>query len=170
MTDSAVLTPGLASLRGYSTTTFPLPSSSSTEAVIGFPRHIPIRLHRPRSLPGLDQVPVPTWVQPVLDRLTELVALPQDWDSYGALPVARQSVEMALSVLSAVMSEGAELPWIVPLPSGGLQLEWHRADSDIEIALDPAESVICIDDEEIPGGIGRWPEALARIRLSLAAA
>jgi hypothetical protein len=168
MTDSAVLAPGLASLRGYSTPTFPLPSSSSTEAVIG--RHIPIRLRTPRSLPGLEQVAVPTWVQPVLDRLSELAALPQDWDSYGALPVARQSVEMALSALSAIMSEGAELPWIVPLPSGGLQLEWHRADSDIEIALDPVDAVICIDDEEIPGGIGRWPEALERIRLSLAAA
>jgi hypothetical protein len=168
MTESAVLTPGLASLRGYSTTTFPQPSSSSTEAVIG--RHVSIRLRAARSLPGLDQVPVPTWVQPVLDRLSELVALPSDWDSYGALPVDRQSVEMALSVLSAVMSEGAELPWIVPLPSGGLQLEWHRADSDIEIALDPVEAVICIDDEEIPGGIGRWPEALERTRLSLAAA
>jgi hypothetical protein len=168
MTDSAVLTPGLASLRGYSTTTFPRPSSSSTEAVIG--RHIPIRLRTPRSLPGLDHVPVPTWVQPVLDRLSELVALPQGWDSYGALPVDRQSVEMALSVLSAVMSDGAELPWIVPLPSGGLQLEWHRADSDIEIALDHVEAAICLDDEEIPGGIGRWPEALERIRLLLAAA
>jgi hypothetical protein len=170
MSDSAVLTPGLASLRGYSTTTFPLPSSSSAETVIGFPRHIPIRLRAPRSLPGLDQVPVPSWVQPVLDRLTELVALPPDWDTYGALPVARQSVEMALSTLSTVMSEGAELPWIVPLPNGGLQLEWHRVDSDIEIALDPAEPAICIDDEEIPGGVGRWPEALGRIRLLLAAA
>jgi hypothetical protein len=66
------------------------------------------------------------------------------------------------------MSDASELPWIVPLPSGGIQLEWHSNDSDIEIALDGTDSAICIDEDEIPHGIGRWPEALSEIRRRLA--
>lgn len=167
MTDADVVMPGLASVRGYRTEPYPKSSSSSTETVIGFRRRIPIRvLPTPPNEP--DDIKEPLWLRPVIERLKDVVALPAGWDSYEARSVRPESIEHALQALVAVMSDESELPWIVPLPSGGIQLEWHADNFDIEIALDGSDSSICIDDEEIPHGIGRWPAALSEIRRRLA--
>jgi len=135
--------------------------------VIRLKRPIPVRL-RPTSAYDPEDISEPLWLRPVIERLKDIIVLPADWDSYGAHPARRENVEGALHALATVMSEESEIPWIVPLPSGGIQLEWHGDDSDIEIALDGAASSIGIDEEEIPHGIGRWPEALSEIRRRLA--
>jgi hypothetical protein len=166
MTDTGVIDPGLASVRGYRAEPYPRSSSSLIETVIGIKRPIPIKV---RSTPSYDpdDFAEPAWLWPAIDRLRTIVKLPPGWDSYSAKPVRQENVEAALQALVTVMSEGSELPWIVPLPSGGIQLEWHSESSDIEIALDGADSSICIDDDEIPHGIGQWPAALTEIRRRL---
>lgn len=167
MVDSAMITPGLASLKGYRAEHYPLTSSASSEAI--FVPRIPVRVRAVPSDPP-SEAETPSWVTPVIERLAEIVGLPAGWDSYGARPVSREAVEMVLDALSAVMSERSPAPWIVPLPSGGIQLHWDEGPAEIEIALDlnDEDSWILIDDEEIPGGAGLWPEALMRIHALLA--
>jgi hypothetical protein len=168
MTETQVITPDLVSVRGYRSEPYPLSSSSMVESVVGLKQPIPVKV-RPQPPFDPDELAEPVWLSPVLNRLREIIALPAGWDSYDARPIRRESIEGTLKALVAVMSEEAELPWIVPLPSGGIQLEWHRTSSDIEITLDGNDSMISIDDDEIPAGIGRWPAALTEIQRSLAA-
>jgi hypothetical protein len=49
----------------------------------------------------------------------------KNWDSYGALPLTIVSFENAKSVIEA-LSDGLEIPAIVPQPNGEIGLEWHN--------------------------------------------
>jgi hypothetical protein len=78
---------------------------------------------------------IPDWVQPTVEGLVRIMRLPPDWDSYGARPVQSVLVERAVEILSRVMEENSPPPSIVPLCDGGLQMEWHLRNQDIEIAV-----------------------------------
>ncbi len=83
-------------------------------------------------------------VQPALDRVAQLAALPPDWDSYGANPPTEQAVARANALLLAVgRAYGgtygpAVRPYaIAPLDDGGLQLEWRGGTGEIEVEIGP---------------------------------
>ena len=56
----------------------------------------------------------PRWLTEVRQRLEDLLALPENWDSYGGRPISHNRVAATLSVLSEVMSEDSPVPTIVP--------------------------------------------------------
>ncbi len=59
-----------------------------------------------------------------------LLALEEDWDSYGAVPIAVAALE-TLAGFS-----------VVPCSSGGIQLEVHRDGYDIEIEIDAVGRIV----------------------------
>jgi riboflavin synthase alpha subunit len=59
-----------------------------------------------------------------------LLALEEDWDSYGAVSIAVTALE-TLAGFS-----------VVPCSSGGIQLEVHRDGYDIEIEIDAAGRIV----------------------------
>jgi hypothetical protein len=135
----ALLAPELASIRGFYVTIYP-PSSS---------------LHGAVEVQGepLEKLQltsnVPPWLPGVVDQLQELSHLPPNWDSYGGQPVKARSLRKALVVLSMVMGENSEPPWIVPLPDGGIQFEWHRPELELEITINGEDaSLVVADDDE----------------------
>jgi hypothetical protein len=75
------------------------------------------------------------WLLPVLRRINKLLALPADWDGYGARPVRRDVAMFALAVLQRTMDAASPPAQIVPSSDGGLQLEWHMAGMDIELEI-----------------------------------
>ena len=81
----------------------------------------------------------PTWEQPTLQRLFDLLVLPRDWDSNGSGPPSFSAVIEAFTFLTRVLSPGAAPPSAVPLSGGGVQLEWHRRGTDVEVTLGPVE-------------------------------
>lgn len=62
-------------------------------------------------------------------RLAELVALPENWDSYNASRITPEAVEAVRRLLG-------RSPHIIPMHTGGLQLEWLNGDAVIEIMPD----------------------------------
>jgi len=62
-----------------------------------------------------------------------LLALPSDWDSYGARPIDRRKVEAARQLLVTLLVNDAPMPAIVPTSDGGIQLEWHRCGANLEV-------------------------------------
>lgn len=82
---------------------------------------------------------IPDWVGPTVEALVRITELPPNWDSYGAQPVQSGAVAGAVEVLSQVMEENSPPPSIVPLSDGGLQMEWHLRDQDVEIVVDTDE-------------------------------
>lgn len=79
------------------------------------------------------------WLKPVLERLQYLRSLLPGWDSTRARSIDKHSIDRVLGFLTMTMTYSTPAPSIVPLESGGLQIEWHRAGLDIEIEFQPGE-------------------------------
>jgi hypothetical protein len=67
--------------------------------------------------------------------LAELRRLPAGWDGHGGNPISRTVVDYACALLPRLVRPGVPPPFIAPIPSGGLQLEWHRNGWDLEIEI-----------------------------------
>jgi hypothetical protein len=78
----------------------------------------------------------PFWLPAVIESLQELLDLQEDWDTYGSGRIAPAAAAEALVLVINLMSDGAKLPSIVPMSSGGIQLEWHDDRVDIEAEVD----------------------------------
>lgn len=79
----------------------------------------------------------PPWLRPILDRLADILQLPENWNSYGARRVALDAVADALDVLGETMLETTPAPSIVATSRGGVQLEWHMRGIDLEVGVTP---------------------------------
>jgi hypothetical protein len=75
----------------------------------------------------------PKWQKAVLTQMVGLIGLPQGWDSYRALKPNREAAMFALEMLEKLMHVDTPVPSIVPSHGGGIQLEWHINDIDLEI-------------------------------------
>ena len=73
----------------------------------------------------------------ILQKFTEMLSLPPNWDSYNARPVATNAVEKALSWLASEYRENLPTPSIVPGSDGSVQIEWHVGDADLEVLFPP---------------------------------
>lgn len=74
-----------------------------------------------------------SWWTEIIDRLNSLLQLPDNWNGYGERAVTPAAVAAALKLLGGNLS--APTPWVVPLSSGGLQIEWHADTIDLEIEI-----------------------------------
>jgi hypothetical protein len=62
--------------------------------------------------------------------------LEQNWDSYGALPVAPGAISIVRMVLSNLIIEGMPKPHVAAIPDSGIGLHWRIADRDLEIEVE----------------------------------
>lgn len=83
--------------------------------------------------------PLPSWFDPLMQGLVDVRTLPANWDSYDAMPINPKLVDMALTFMSGLLGPSSPAPRVVPLSSGGLQLEWHRKGVDVEVVFDQDE-------------------------------
>jgi hypothetical protein len=79
--------------------------------------------------------PQVTWADEVTSRLRHICALPTGWDGYHGRPTRVDVVEFAIALLQRVCKPHTPAPAIIPLPSGGLQIEWHHDDAQIELSI-----------------------------------
>lgn len=78
----------------------------------------------------------PEWLVPTLQSLGEVLALPANWDSYGARRIGLSSIVSALELLCITMRPETPAPLVVPTTRGGLQLEWHTGGIDLEVEVE----------------------------------
>jgi hypothetical protein len=83
-------------------------------------------------------VQLPKWFEVAREALNEVSALPANWNSYAAREIQVGAVTGAVELLLAVMDERKPLPTFVPVPNGGVLLEWHTAAGDLEVTVLPA--------------------------------
>ena len=84
---------------------------------------------------------LPAWVKAIVRNLNRASDLPENWDSYGAVPASQPVLRRALSVILDVMAERYPMPQVSATPSGGISFEWHRLGRDLEIEIDDGLSV-----------------------------
>jgi len=83
----------------------------------------------------------PSWAQPAFLKMQELVNLDPGWDSHDAVPVRSDAILAAVAILSETMASNTKTPWIVPTVHGGIQMEWHKSQVDLEIEIKPNRTV-----------------------------
>lgn len=69
---------------------------------------------------------------PFEQQIAELRKLEDNWDSYGASPISEKAIETA-SYLA-----------IVPVCNGGIQIELHAGEAEIEIEIDEGGRVTSV--------------------------
>jgi hypothetical protein len=89
----------------------------------------------------LGQQARPDWIMPTLSSIVQFLTLPPGWNSHAAAPVTLTAAQVGLDVLVAAAEQAAPAPAVVPLSSGGLQIEWHAGGIDLEVAIDHDGSV-----------------------------
>jgi hypothetical protein len=78
---------------------------------------------------------LPDWVKPTISGFVSIRSLSENWDSYGGKKTSDDLIKQALLILTQIMPFNAPAPSVVPLGDGGLQLEWHRKQQDLEIVF-----------------------------------
>lgn len=86
-----------------------------------------------------------------LKEVQTLLALPDGWDSYGALSPNAVAVAATASLLDWCSSLGISDPSAVPTPQGGIQLEWHEGGKDLELHCRP-DGFVDLFGEDQAGG------------------
>jgi hypothetical protein len=61
--------------------------------------------------------------------------LPDNWDSYGGRAPKPETGMFALKILNDVMDDRMPIPRIVPIATGGIQIEWHENGFDLELMI-----------------------------------
>lgn len=81
------------------------------------------------------------WFTSVRIELVELLQLAPNWDSFGAPSIAERAATLALDLLYEASPPGTPPPSVVPASHGGVQLEWHRGQMDIEVEVWPSRRI-----------------------------
>jgi len=90
----------------------------------------------------------------------KLLALKENWDSYGAPIISKIAVDAALQLRNVL----ATVPSFVPMSNGGVQIEWHSRGFDVELEIQPNGRLV--HTEDAPGG--PWEITDEMIRAALA--
>jgi hypothetical protein len=115
-----------------------------------------------------------TWLASYMeDHVNFLLKLLPGWDGYRAAPLSVEAAKAGVEVLFAIADDLSLPPQLFPLSDGGLQLEWHVADDDLEIEVDSTGNAhtlatdaggrIIVDQEVMPGE----PDTLHATRAAL---
>jgi hypothetical protein len=88
----------------------------------------------------LRNTSLPAWVEPTISAFVGIQKLRDNWNSYGGKPVNNDLIKQSLFVLGLIMQANSPAPSVVPIGDGGIQLEWHRRQQDLEIVF-PADEV-----------------------------
>lgn len=89
----------------------------------------------------------PSWLMPTVNALQDLLRLPAGWNSYGAVPIEPRAVVATIELMASTMDTDTPAPHVVPTNRGGVQLEWHQPDVDLEIqVLAPGRFAVAFED------------------------
>lgn len=83
---------------------------------------------------------LPGWVEPTVEAFVGIQTLPENWNSYNGKVINRGLVDQSIDLLVSIMQQDSPAPSVVPLADGGLQIEWHRRQQDLEIMFSADES------------------------------
>lgn len=90
---------------------------------------------------------------PLIQRLETFETLRQDWDSYGAAPVSACALTTArvllgdLSLRPTAFGGTTIVPFSVnPVATGGINIEWRRADAALELWINADGGIEAVFD------------------------
>ena len=109
------------------------------------------------------------WLSRATEEIISLLSLEPGWDSYNAVPVDSSVAIYALEVLGSVVTDTTPSGSVHPLSGGGLQVEWHRGDRDLEMTFyRPYEAEVTYVDAAGDEQIFSVQQDVSRLRRLLA--
>jgi|LGOV01.1.fsa_nt_gb hypothetical protein len=84
----------------------------------------------------------------IFNRVVQLFDLPEDWDSYGGNVIEKHCIDRAVKILKYLIELrdrtgiSAPVPFVSPLSSGGIQIEWEEKERYLELSFLPESSEI----------------------------
>ncbi len=76
-------------------------------------------------------------VAEVARQFEGMLSLESGWDGHDGRPIAPQTFDYALNLLVRLEPAATRVrPQMVPLPHGGIQVEWHTRAGDLEIEME----------------------------------
>lgn len=117
--------------------TYPKKLMTEAEVIPIRPRPAPV----PSSLTVREEME-PAWIDASIEKIFELLELPDNWDSYGATKISSDAAAAMIQLLTEVMNSRSPSPTLVPSPEGHLQAEWHMNGIDLEAEVVAANSVL----------------------------
>jgi hypothetical protein len=116
-----------------------------------------------------EAAPEQKWQITVLSKILDYTNLEPNWDTYGSPPLKWDAGLFALNVLNQVMLRRTPVPQVVPTPGGGVQVEWHDRQIDIELHVKgPYDCELLVEDkrsghtqsEELSSDFSRLQDAI----------
>jgi hypothetical protein len=81
------------------------------------------------------------WIFEAAKKLESLGELRPGWDSYGGLPLNRESRLLTLNVLGWLASDELPTPAVVLGSEGDVHLEWRTKGRELEVELAPGKRI-----------------------------
>ena len=88
-----------------------------------------------QPLQVFDSPQIAAWLQSFRSDINDLTNLKPGWDGTGSHQVNVRHIWKLLRILIRLGAIAAPKPQLVPLPSGGVQAEWHHLDQTIEVGV-----------------------------------
>jgi hypothetical protein len=82
-----------------------------------------------------------TWQLEPIKKILGTMLLPENWDSYGGHTPKREAAETAIQIIASITQKDPPRPRVVPLGTGGIQLEWENGQRELEVECGPDGSV-----------------------------
>ena len=76
-------------------------------------------------------------------RIGRFARFPENWDSYAAKAIDRECITRGVSIfkelvkLKSVAKVQIPAPFVAPLSSGGIQIEWEKGERYLEVSITP---------------------------------
>jgi hypothetical protein len=97
-----------------------------------------------QGVQGVQVIKVPpewTWQVEPIKKILGTLLLPDNWDSYGGRAPGVGSAAAAIDFIALIAHEDLPRPRVVPLGTGGIQLEWRNGQRELEVEFSPDESI-----------------------------
>ena len=107
----------------------------------------------------------PYWLNDVIRQVRELLMLQQNWDSRGAQCIDPDLLEASVILLSKIMRASTPPPCMIPVSSGGVQIEWHMRGMDLEVEFRSTDQLDVFYEDHLDGNT--WEDNISFEDLSL---
>jgi hypothetical protein len=95
---------------------------------------------------SVEMAPAAPWNIKLSNNVDRLRKLSRGWDGPYSLPINNSLLNRVTALIReslACLGSNARAPFVVPLPNGGVQVEWHvaRGELEFELAADGKASI-----------------------------
>ena len=96
--------------------------------------------------------PHPSLPQDLAERFEWITQLTDNWDSYGAPPIDRYSIQEAADMVKVGVELGLPTPFVAPGGDAGVGIEWKNERGELVIDLIPDADVTYFLSNRRPDG------------------